>query len=68
MPPISPNLLPPQFGVGFYSAFLVADRVHVATKNIEEDTVWGWEAATGSHQFKITQESDNSLKRGTRCE
>ena len=29
--------------------------------------VWvGWEAATGSHQFKITQESDSSLKRGTR--
>nr|QBY35568.1 heat shock protein 90C [Dunaliella salina] len=55
-----------QFGVGFYSAFLVADRVRVVTKSIDSDATWGWEAAAGSHEFKVTQETDSSLKRGTR--
>jgi len=56
----------PQFGVGFYSAFLVADRVRVVTKSVDEGIAWGWEASAGSHEFKINQEQDASLKRGTR--
>lgn len=28
--------------------------------------VWAWEAVAGSHEFKITPESDATLKRGTR--
>jgi hypothetical protein len=56
-----------QFGVGFYSAFLVADRVHVQTKSIDEDATWVWEATTGASQFKVSQETDSTLKRGTRC-
>ncbi|KAF5832971.1 heat shock protein 90C [Dunaliella salina] len=55
-----------QFGVGFYSAFLVSDRVRVVTKSIDSDATWGWEATAGSHEFKVTQETDSSLKRGTR--
>jgi len=52
--------------VGFYSAFLVADRVRVVTKSVEEDKVWGWEAASGSGEFKINEEAGSGLKRGTR--
>lgn len=31
-----------QFGVGFYSAFMVADKVEVYTKSPKEDTGWHW--------------------------
>lgn len=31
-----------QFGVGFYSAFMVADEVTVLTRKIGEDTAWRW--------------------------
>ena len=31
-----------QFGVGFYSAFMVADKVEVVTKKYGEDQAWRW--------------------------
>ena len=34
-----------QFGVGFYSAFMVSDRVTVLTKAFGEDQAWKWESA-----------------------
>jgi len=56
-----------QFGVGFYSAFLVADRVTVVTKSWEEEQQWVWESTVGSHQFTVqADESGESLARGTR--
>ncbi|GFH18619.1 HATPase_c domain-containing protein, partial [Haematococcus lacustris] len=56
-----------QFGVGFYSAFLVADRVVVQSKSADEGQQWVWEAAAGSHQYKIYEDkSGDDLVRGTR--
>lgn len=60
------NNLIGQFGVGFYSAFLVADRVTVTTKSAEEDKQWLWSAAAGSHEFRIKEDTGASLVRGTR--
>ena len=42
-----------QFGVGFYSSFLVAERVVVQTKNNESPQQWRWESQVGSHSFKV---------------
>src|ERR1044071_824105 len=34
-----------QFGVGFYSAFMVADKVAVTAKHAGEEAAWTWESA-----------------------
>ena len=52
-----------QFGVGFYSAFIVADRVTVETRRAGESEGWRW-ASDGSGEF--TLESAEGLTRGTR--
>ncbi len=41
-----------QFGVGFYSAFMVADRVEVATRRAGQDQAWLWSSeGKGSYQI-----------------
>ncbi len=36
-----------QFGVGFYAAFMVADRVEVTSRRIGEDGAWRWSSEGG---------------------
>ena len=43
-----------QFGVGFYSAFMVADAVTVITKAYGSDTAWKWHS-TGLDGYTVTQ-------------
>jgi len=53
-----------QFGVGFYSAYLVADKVQVETKN-NSDKCYLWESAAGG-SFTIRESDTGDLNRGTR--
>lgn len=41
-----------QFGVGFYSAFMVADHVEVVSRKAGEDTAWKW-TSDGKSGFEI---------------
>ena len=43
-----------QFGVGFYSAFMVADRVTVITRRYGEEQAWKWESA-GADGYTVTE-------------
>ena len=43
-----------QFGVGFYSAFMVADSVTVISKKYGEDTAWKW-VSDGKDGYTIEQ-------------
>lgn len=43
-----------QFGVGFYSAFMVADKVEILTRKAGEDKAWKW-VSNGIDGFEITE-------------
>lgn len=53
-----------QFGVGFYSAFMVADQVEVLSRKAGEAQGWRW-SSDGKGSFTIG-ESDEAPARGTR--
>ena len=52
-----------QFGVGFYSSFIVADQVVLETRKAGDTHAWRWESA-GEGEFSIEELSDNH-PRGT---
>ncbi|HWI25429.1 MAG TPA: molecular chaperone HtpG, partial [Stellaceae bacterium] len=51
-----------QFGVGFYSAFMVADRVEVLSRKAGEDKAWLW-VSDGKGEFTV--EAAEKPGRGT---
>ena len=46
-----------QFGVGFYSAFMVADKVTVITRKAGESQGWRWES-DGQGSFTVTEAAE----------
>ena len=52
-----------QFGVGFYSAFMVADKITVETKSVNSDVAYKWES-TGEDGYTISEIEKDSI--GTR--
>ncbi len=56
-----------QFGVGFYSAFMVADRIEVTSRRAGTSEAWVWRS-TGGAGFEVapaTAEQAGRVRRGT---
>ena len=54
-----------QLGVGFYSAFMVADRIVVISRRAGGDEVWTW-TSSGGAGFEVAPASEEDAKRVTR--
>ena len=53
-----------QFGVGFYSAYLVADKVRVVSKSVSDKT-WCWTSCADG-RFTISEGTEGDITRGTK--
>jgi molecular chaperone HtpG len=54
-----------QFGVGFYSAFMVADRIEVVSRRAGASEAWVWRSEGGAG-FTVTPATDEQAARVTR--
>jgi molecular chaperone HtpG len=54
-----------QFGVGFYSAFMVAEKIVVVSRRAGESDVWTWTSSGGSG-FEIARAGEDEAGRVTR--
>ena len=55
-----------QFGIGFYSAFMVADEVEVVSRRAGADEAWVW-TSNGEGSYDLAPASDeDALARGTK--
>ena len=54
-----------QFGVGFYAAFMVAERIVVTSRRAGTNEVWTWSSSGGSG-FEIAPASEDDARRITR--
>src|ERR1700724_1844361 len=54
-----------QFGVGFYSAFMVADRIVVTSRRAGSTEVWTW-SSSGGTGFEVAPAGEEDAKRVTR--
>ncbi|MCW9045509.1 MAG: molecular chaperone HtpG [Alphaproteobacteria bacterium] len=48
-----------QFGVGFYSSFMVSDKVEVVTKRAGDDQAWKW-ISDGQGEFTVSEAEKDS--------
>ncbi|MGL4461646.1 MAG: ATP-binding protein, partial [Planctomycetia bacterium] len=56
-----------QFGVGFYSAFMLADKVEVFSRSWQSDQTWRWESdGSGSFTVEPAAVGDELHEHGTR--
>lgn len=53
-----------QFGVGFYSVFIVADKVEVVSRKFDSEEVWLW-SSDGKESFTL-ERFEEPFERGTR--
>src|SRR3954469_4878827 len=54
-----------QFGVGFYAAFMVADRIAVTSRRAGSNEAWTW-TSSGGNGFEIAPASQGDAQRVTR--
>jgi molecular chaperone HtpG len=59
------NQLIGQFGVGFYSAYMVAREIEVVSCKAGEKEKWKW-TSEGNNDFSLEKTSDPKLNRGTK--
>jgi molecular chaperone HtpG len=54
-----------QFGVGFYSSFMIAKSVDVISKKYDDTNTWHWKSE-GLSQFTINESDEKILNHGTK--